>query len=211
MKNDEVVKAQKIMTDAEIRQQQIPPFNSEFCLANGINQKIINRFWEKIDFPENLVDSCWNWTAYKNKQGYGKFGFYRTDFAHKFSFMLFKGEITEGLSIRHSCDNPGCVNPYHLIQGTHQENMDDRSDRNRQAKGENNTGGSKLNSNIVKEILYKLIDNIVDSELIEQYNISQQSISLISTSKRWKHIYDLLSDEQKQKIKHNRRKTKPRK
>ena len=51
--------------------------------------------------------------------------------------MTYNGEITDGLVVRHTCDNRICVNPEHLEVGTHQDNMDDMVRRNRQAKGNN--------------------------------------------------------------------------
>lgn len=40
---------------------------------------------------------------------------------------------TVGL-VRHLCNNPRCVNPNHLAEGTHQDNADDRVKANRSAK-----------------------------------------------------------------------------
>ncbi len=39
-----------------------------------------------------------------------------------------------GKVIRHTCDNPRCINPAHLVIGTRADNNRDRSERNRSAK-----------------------------------------------------------------------------
>lgn len=40
-----------------------------------------------------------------------------------------------GKLIRHTCDNPRCINPEHLLAGTQEDNMRDMVLRNRQCKG----------------------------------------------------------------------------
>ena len=46
-------------------------------------------------------------------------------------WQLKKGDIPDGVKVLHSCDNPGCVNPNHLLLGTQQENMDDMVNKGR--------------------------------------------------------------------------------
>jgi hypothetical protein len=61
------------------------------------------------------VDSngCWIWPA-KNKYAYGpKRRFY----------LQYNGPIPEGFVIMHTCDVRNCVNPKHLVLGTHIQNM----------------------------------------------------------------------------------------
>lgn len=53
----------------------------------------------------------------------------------------------DGMVVRHDCDNPRCINPKHLLLGTHWDNMNDRRIRKRAnpQRGTKNTQ-SKLSS-----------------------------------------------------------------
>ncbi len=51
--------------------------------------------------------------------------------AHQVAYEIHSGPVQEGMCVLHSCDEPSCVNPDHLRQGTHQENMSDMSRRRR--------------------------------------------------------------------------------
>ncbi|KKK76925.1 hypothetical protein LCGC14_2858760 [marine sediment metagenome] len=69
---------------------------------------------------------CWLWMAHKNPNGYGTLRVDSVDFpAHRYSWMLHKGRIPEGLCVLHKCDTPLCVNPEHLWLGTKKDNTHD--------------------------------------------------------------------------------------
>ena len=67
---------------------------------------------------------CWEWTGYKNPQGYGKINTINqiVKLTHRVSYEYFKGPIPEGLELDHLCRVPRCVNPDHLEAVTHQVN-----------------------------------------------------------------------------------------
>lgn len=85
-------------------------------------QDVKERFMEMVC----KLNECWIWIG-STKNGYGQFTTYKNknNYAHRMSYVLFKGEIPEGLLVRHKCHNKLCVNPEHLLLGTHQDNMDD--------------------------------------------------------------------------------------
>lgn len=88
------------------------------------NEPIRKRFWKKVIILG--CDECWIWTSSRHRQGYGTFSINNEcNLAHRVAFELRFGKISDGLDVLHSCDNPPCVNPYHLFLGTHNDNMRD--------------------------------------------------------------------------------------
>ena len=85
-----------------------------------------------FDHIIKLSDGCWEYTAYKNKWGYGRSTYGgKKMLSHRFIYEYYFGEIADGLLICHHCDNPACVNPEHLYLGTPKTNARDMSIRNR--------------------------------------------------------------------------------
>lgn len=51
------------------------------------------------------------------------------------SYELANSFIDDALLVLHHCDNPPCVRPEHLFQGTPQDNMDDKVTKGRAPRG----------------------------------------------------------------------------
>jgi hypothetical protein len=88
------------------------------------------RFWSKVDIKH--PDECWIWKGAMSGGGYPSFKFNgKVTSAQRAAYALTYGSIDDKLYTLHSCDNPKCVNPYHLRLGTPGDNMQDMVKRNR--------------------------------------------------------------------------------
>ena len=96
------------------------------------------RLWAKVD--KRGPDECWVWMGWRNAQGYGRFEIDgKSYYAHRAIYLLANlGSIelnappVNGYGfLRHTCDNPPCCNPFHLLVGSHADNMKDKVARGR--------------------------------------------------------------------------------
>ena len=97
----------------------------------------IERFESKY-IPEPN-SGCWLWSgSLRGSYDYGQFSLTHTKPvpAHRFSYTTYRGDIPKGMLVLHTCDVPTCVNPDHLFLGTQDDNMRDKVNKGRQAKGE---------------------------------------------------------------------------
>ena len=107
-----------------------------YTMPRGIPKKtLIEQFMAKVSkegpVKREALGKCWSYIGSCDQNGYGKFRKERwgTHYAHIWSYRHHHGP-TEGLVVRHKCDNPNCVNPDHLEIGTKNENAMDRLERN---------------------------------------------------------------------------------
>ena len=128
---------------------------------------------------------CQEWTKAKDKNGYGVSWLNgKWTRAHRKIYIENYGPIPEGMIVRHTCDNRLCINPNHLVLGTHQQNSTDMVTRNRQARGEQ-VGTSKLTDDVVR-----MIRSLSGSsrKLAEFFGCSGTTIKDIKKNKIWSHI-----------------------
>lgn len=88
-------------------------------------------FWPYVKKEEG-DDPCWRWSRGADSDGYGRATYKGKRMpAHRLSHMVHKGETPSHLLVRHTCNNRYCVNPDHLVLGTHADNAHDREERGR--------------------------------------------------------------------------------
>ena len=80
-----------------------------------MSEAILERVMSKVAVGDDV--NCWEWLAGKDPDGYGRVlvdG--KSEQAHRVVYRLLEGEIEDLL--HHTCENPGCVSPYHLVDVT---------------------------------------------------------------------------------------------
>ena len=151
--------------------------------------------------PETLSDDiCWEWQGHKDKGGYGILHQYgilhhgKSLRAHRVAYEIHYAEPLDELHCLHRCDNPSCVNPFHLFSGTNTDNMKDKVAKGRcytgNQKGQSN-GNSKLTDSVVKEI--RLLYNgggYTTVQLGKKYGVTRSTISYIVNNKTYTHLLE---------------------
>ncbi|RWZ83494.1 MAG: hypothetical protein EO766_17650 [Hydrotalea sp. AMD] len=164
-----------------------------------IGQKPILSNQERFEskFVRGSPDECWNWLGYINQYGYGDFhprvdpliNKYEYIQAHRYSYKLYVGEITEQV-VRHTCHNRRCVNPNHLVQGSHKDNGQDMVKAGRSLRGERNNK-SVLTEDQVRVLLHDFDTGYYKGfykDKAEILGIAYQTVHRICNRKNWKHI-----------------------
>jgi HNH endonuclease len=111
--------------------------------------------WRNITLISDFPEDCWLWHGSTNQWGYGSITLKATILdgririgAHRLSYLLFMGSISENLLVLHKCDEPRCCNPSHLWLGTQKDNIEDMFKKGR----ENNPKGYTHSEEIRKKM-----------------------------------------------------------
>lgn len=128
---------------------------------------------------------CWNYQGY-TVNGYGRmYTNGKPITTHRLAYTLFVGEIPPGQQVLHRCDNPQCCNPEHLFLGTTADNMRDRNQKGRQAKGER-VGGAVLNAASSEKIRELRSQGWSYKRIAEFLNCSKTTVADVVKGRRWK-------------------------
>lgn len=109
----------------------------------------VERFWDRLGPPTR--NGCREWQGPPGPNGYGLVqGSVRYQgysfLAHRVAWALANEEEPGDRIVRHSCDNPPCCEPSHLLIGTHADNTADMIERGRARSGAKGRLGTAANA-----------------------------------------------------------------
>lgn len=148
------------------------------------------------------------WNRAKDKDGYGLYsvsllkGGQKQYRAHRLAYLIYVGDIPEGLFICHTTDTPSDVCVSNLYAGTNKQNQQDALLRNRvdivkrdSILRENNFKGRqaayakrRFSDNTIREIRKLIEEKIPLAVIAEQFDTSVSNISLIKNKKRYSKV-----------------------
>lgn len=144
------------------------------------------RFWNRVAIGK--PDECWNWQAGTNTFGYGVIRLNGRHIKTHRAAWFFTYGVMPTLYILHSCDNPTCVNPNHLREGTYQDNSDDKRLRGRSALGEQVRRGHLVTDDIRSIRNEYQPRTVTQASLAQKYGVCRRTIADILHRKTWKHV-----------------------
>lgn len=149
----------------------------------------IDQFREILKSTPANRNNCIEWPLGRYAQGYGMVDVRgRKRKAHVLAYEIFTGPVPSGKIVRHTCDNPPCFNPAHLITGTRLDNSVDMVIRGRSARGEKH-GKAKLTEKLVLEIRSRYAHGFIGlKSLAVRYGVNWVTVRDIVNRKTWRHI-----------------------
>lgn len=148
------------------------------------------RVWRFVE--KRGPDECWPWKGAKTQYGYGQFKItnrpVKYGVAHRFIFECINGDVGDNRVVRHTCDNPPCCNPNHLLKGTQADNMADMVARSRHVRKVH--GGTKNPNSILSEDDVRAIRASKDSHqhVADSYGVSKGAVAAIRSRRTWNHV-----------------------
>jgi hypothetical protein len=100
--------------------------------------------------------------------------------AHRMALQLADGIRRDPAEkVRHSCDNPPCCNPAHLLPGTQADNVADMVQRGRVARGAQKPN-TKLTPADVAEIRRRHSSGETQAALASRFGVAQSRVSVLT-------------------------------
>lgn len=141
---------------------------------------------ELMTIPEPN-SGCWLWLGYVGPNGYSHAMYGGKHMSgHRAAYLEFNGPIPDGMHVLHKCDVRTCLNPSHLVVGTHTDNMRDcaRKGRLKMQKGER-SANFILTADDVTDIRKSSLSN---ATLARRYGVRPHTIYKARNGYTWAHI-----------------------
>ena len=150
------------------------------------------------------LNGCWVWKWQCDTKGYGMISYQTPDYVkgvskprsravHRVMYALSNGLTLadiKGRSVRHTCDNPPCINPKHLLLGSHADNMRDMSMRGR-------TGNRKLTDAKVWDMRHRYArKECTQYDLAAEHGVDRRAIHFALIGKTFAHVGGPLAEVQ---------------
>jgi hypothetical protein len=130
------------------------------------------------------ASGCHEWRGSRSRDGYGNLSMCGVAWlAHRLAYTAANGPIPAGKVVRHTCDNPPCINPAHLTTGTIAENVHDSIARKRFANGER-MPRHKLTDTDVAEIRRLAMAGVLSRDIATQFSIHQSYVTRLASGRR---------------------------
>lgn len=147
-------------------------------------------FWKRVQ--RKGAGERWPWTGPLNAGGYGRMFIPgrppRQVASSRVAWVLAnRRAIAAGMHVLHSCDTPACCNPQHLRLGTHDENMRDKVNRQRTARGAE-FPHARLTDERVREMRSLRAAGETIEQLAEKFGVGNATVSRVCSRDRWRHV-----------------------
>lgn len=138
------------------------------------------------------LEECWEWTGAVSDFGHGRIWVEgKVERTHRLAYCLFIGSIPDGEVVRHTCDNPRCCNPRHLVLGTLAENSADMVQR-----GRHRTGYAKITADDAVYMRERAALGTPIEDLAFQFGMTKGNLARLVAREIWKNAEGFPSDDE---------------
>lgn len=157
----------------------------------------VSAFRSRLSPPN--AQGCLEWEAARNNSGYGVITYWdseqhkrRSMGAHRMAYIIHNpGASLTGI-VMHTCDNPACCNPDHLVQGTHKGNSHDMLAKGRHSRSRKFAPRQRKLTDAMVRAIRHLAETTEhpDAHIAALFDISDTHVTAIRLRTRKGHVSD---------------------
>lgn len=165
---------------------------SGFPAVPGFDPALLGKLTGRIDAGDWSMDRCWNWTGYRCPKGYGVVSVSKKaqHRAHRLAFHAYHGRQPAAM-VLHLCDNPSCVNPHHLMDGDHGENMRQMAARRRATREERHHKAKLDRWEVIAMTILNKGSDYTTEELASMFGVSKPTVIAVASGRNWPDCHAL--------------------